>query len=164
MAILFIIYMESPTCTGLFYLNYQTNNTNKQNLLMSAPLIGRQSQALIVYDESYYFVRLCVGHAPFRSRIHLSIRCTHQSDRMESLAFGRALKRSRHLRLHPDLVHTRDVPINMLVATIYVILHSRLSRTIMEIGAINPHLMKNDSEFTGHRNDGSAMPFCFHES
>jgi len=50
-----------------------------------------------------YKVRHCVGHAPFRSRFHKLTRCTHKSDRMESLAFGRAWQRSRHLRLHPDI-------------------------------------------------------------
>lgn len=71
----------------------------------SAPLIGRHCQAPVL--RLLVQVVAGVGHAPFRSRFNH--RCTHGSDGMESLAYGRAFKRSRHLRLHPDLVHNRDI-------------------------------------------------------
>ena len=71
----------------------------------SAPLIGRHCQASVI--RLLLQVVAVVGQAPFRSRF--AYRCTHGSDRLESLAIGRACKRSRHLRLHPDLVHNRDI-------------------------------------------------------
>lgn len=68
---------------------------------MSASLIGRCCQDRI---PSVGRVRLRVGHASFRSRLaDFAARCTHWSDGMESLAFGRARGHSGHIRLHPDL-------------------------------------------------------------
>ena len=47
--------------------------------------------------------RLGAVHASLRSRSRPEgRRCTHWSDGAESQAFGRAVMRSRHLRLHPD--------------------------------------------------------------
>ena len=52
-----------------------------------SPLIGPHSQAPIC-KRVVFRVRRCVGHAPFRSRLVSSdpARCTHELDRMESLA------------------------------------------------------------------------------
>jgi len=61
----------------------------------------------------------------------------HWSDGMESHAFERVLKTQQTLRLHPDLVHTRDVPANEL----RFMSCADLLSSPTEIGTVDPHAM-----------------------
>ena len=130
---------------------------------MAAPLIGRHSQAPVL-KQVVCWVRHCVGHAPFRSRLRMlySARCTHKSDRMESLASRRALVRSRHLRLHPDIRphegRSRDGSTDYrLRGLIYY-----LRGSIAKIGTIQPHPVQDDSKLTRHSDDRTSMTLGFH--
>ncbi len=75
-----------------------------------------------------------------------------------TFALGRAYKRSRHLRFHPDIVHTRDFVSLWFTA---FELFCWLNSPIMEICAAYPHFMKNNGKFTGHSGNSTPMTFCF---
>jgi hypothetical protein len=71
---------------------------------MSASLIGPACQlksVSVLWLLQWNLVRVRVTLL-YAVELGLGQRCTHWSDGTESHAFGRALMRSRHSRLHPD--------------------------------------------------------------
>ena len=87
--------------------------------------------------------------------LEASRRCTHWSDGMESHAYGRVLKTQQTLRLHPDLVHTRDVPIKKL----RVMSCSDLLSRPTEIFTVDPHTMQDNGQFARHGNHRTPPTF-----
>ena len=77
---------------------------------MSASLIGHKCQA-----PSFYGMVLVASWrgSRFSSQSVLVVfsRCKHWLDGLESQAFGRAHRHSRHIRLHPDHVHAGTHPL-----------------------------------------------------
>ena len=87
--------------------------------------------------------------------------CTHWSDGAESHAYGRALMRSGHLRLHPDhRPHLNESVHNNHSAGGGVSLSCSCGSLLSapaEHRAIDPHAMQDDRQLARHGNDSSAM-------
>ncbi len=105
-----------------------------------------------------------MDHAPLRGHTDtIPGARKHRSDGVESLAYGRTLRCSGHIRLHPDPVHDRTFPSSSPSIECEASSRRTFLGVPLEIIAVDPHTMEDDGEFSGHGNGGFTVTLGLHE-